>query len=366
MPNYVLIGCAGGIARTHLDAIKQIPEIDLVAMSDVNFEAGDKRAEEFGADFFTDHKQMLAEIKPDVAVICTPHPSHPDIALDCFNAGAHVLTEKPMAISVGDADRMIAAAGAADRYLAVNFQQRFRPVIELARSYVSAGMVGELLRVTVIEPWYRPAAYFKSATWRGTWAGEGGGILMNQAPHTLDLLCHLCGRPTEVMGWVRTFRHNIEVEDSAQAMLQFANGAMGVIQVNTVDSGGAQRLEIVGDRASMALTGDTLTMTRFEPSHTVHRSTATEMFSAPKTTVESVDVPSGAFGSGHVALHRDMLEAIAQGRPPRVDGRQGLMSLELANAILLSSHRNAPVTLPVEREAYAQLLTGLREAHKLI
>ena len=358
---YALIGCAGGIAKTHLDALKQLPDAHLVAMSDVNAEVGAVRAAESSAAFFADHRELLKQVQPDVAVIVTPHPFHPAIALDAFAAGAHVLTEKPIAISVADADAMIAAADDAGRFLGVNFQLRFRPVIEHARAFIESGQLGELLRVVVIEPWYRPAAYYRSAGWRGTWKGEGGGVLMNQAPHTLDLLCHLAGQPTRVMGWTRTFKHAIEVEDSAQAMFEFANGAMGMLQVNTVDAGGAQRLEITGDKASLALAGDTLTITRYEPSMNEHRNTSPEMFSRPPQTIETLEIKAGDFGSGHVALHRDFLDAVANNRAPRVDGREGRMSLELANAILLSSDRNQPVDLPLDRAAYGALLTRLQQ-----
>jgi UDP-N-acetyl-2-amino-2-deoxyglucuronate dehydrogenase len=359
---YALIGCAGGIAKTHIDALARLPEARLIAMCDLNADAGEKRATEAGARFFSDHRALLREAKPDIAIITTPHPFHPTIAADCFAAGAHVLTEKPIAISIADAEAMIAASEAAGRILAVNFQQRFRPVIEHARAFIASGELGELLRVLVVEPWYRPAAYFKSATWRGTWRGEGGGILMNQAPHTLDLMCHLAGSPARVMGWVRTFKHAIEVEDSAQAMFEFPNGALGVFQANTVDAGGAQRLEITGDKASLALTGDALTITRFAPSHSEHRAHATEMFSAPTQTHEQLALPSGPFGDGHLALYADLHAAVLDNRPPRVDGREGARSLELANAIVLSSHLNRPVELPLKREAYSALLQSKRLA----
>jgi predicted dehydrogenase len=354
--SYALIGGAGSIARTHLNVFKRFPEAKLVALSDVDTEAGAARAAEAGTHYFADHRELLAKAKPDIAVIVTPHPFHPTIAADCFAAGAHVLTEKPIAISTADADAMIAAADQAGKLLAVNFQQRFRPVIEYVHAFIASGQLGELLRVLVVEPWYRPAAYYKTATWRGTWKGEGGGILMNQAPHTLDLLCYLAGFPVRTMGWVRTFRHAIEVEDSAQAMFEFANGAMGALQVNTADAGGAQRLEITGDKAALALSGDTLTITRFTPSHSEHRSGATGMFSAPEQTQETLELSSGAFGDGHLAVYHDLHQAVLSGGKPRVDGRAGRMSLELANAIVLSSMRNTPVDLPLDRAAYAALL----------
>jgi predicted dehydrogenase len=359
---YAIIGCAAGIVPTHLRAIAQLPGAQIVGMADISAERGAARAAETGCPFFTDHRALLAEQRPDVAVICTPHPYHPPIALDCFAAGAHVLVEKPMAVEVAEADTMIAAADAAGRILAVNFQQRFRPAIEYVRQLIESGELGETLRVLCVEPWFRPAAYYRSATWRGTWAGEGGGVLMNQAPHTLDLLCYLAGLPSKVVGWTRTVVHTIETEDSAQAMLEYANGAFGYLNINTVEAGLQRRLEMVGDRMSVVLAGDQIAIHRVTPSLSEYRATSTEMFGAPSIAVETVAAPGD--GGGHLAVYQDLEAAIVEGRPPRCDGRGGLMSLELACAIILSSYSDRAVTLPLDRAAYSALLADLRAGKK--
>ncbi|MCL4506984.1 MAG: Gfo/Idh/MocA family oxidoreductase [Chloroflexi bacterium] len=203
---FAIIGCGGIIAPTHIRALQQILNAQIAAMCDINPDTGAPRAAEVaestqpGCPFFTDHRELLAKIKPDVVSVCTPHPFHAPIAVDGFAAGAHVLTEKPMSIEVAEADRMIAAADAAGKILAVNFQQRFRPLIERAKALVDNGEIGSLVRVLVVEPWLRTFAYYKLSTWRGTWAGEGSAVLLNQSPHTLDLLCHLAGEPKKVWG----------------------------------------------------------------------------------------------------------------------------------------------------------------------
>ena len=183
LPNlrFAIIGGAAGIAVTHFKALEELPGASIVGLADINAEGGAARAAELGCPFFLDHREMLAEVKPDVAVICAPHPFHPPLALDAFAAGAHVLVEKPIAVSVADADTMIEAADRAGRLLVVSFQQRFRPVVEYVQGMVARGELGDLVRVLCVEPWYRPAAYYSSASWRGTWKGEGGGVLMNQA-----------------------------------------------------------------------------------------------------------------------------------------------------------------------------------------
>ena len=360
---YVIIGCAAGIAPLHLQALAQLPTASIVGMADIDARRGAARAAEVGCPFFVDHREMLAALRPDVAVICTPHPTHAPLALDCFAAGAHVLVEKPMAVEVAEADAMIAAADAAGRILAVNFQQRFRPAIERARGLIEAGELGELVRVLCIEPWYRPAAYYRSATWRGTWAGEGGGVLMNQAPHTLDLLCHLAGMPAKVWGWTRTLCHAIECEDTAQAMLEYPNGAPGYLYASTIEAGVKRRMQIIGDRAALELAGEQLTIYRFAPSLSAYRATSTELFSAPGITTEAVELPPGD-GGGHLAVHRDLQAAIVEQRRPRCDGREGRMSLELANAVILSSYTDQAVTVPLDRAAYTALLTDLKAGRR--
>jgi UDP-N-acetyl-2-amino-2-deoxyglucuronate dehydrogenase len=358
MLRYVLIGCAAGIATTHLRALAQMPEARIAGMSDINAERGAARAEESGCPFFVDHRQLLEATRPDVAVIVTPHPFHAPIALDCFAAGAHVLVEKPLAVEVAEADRMIEAADQAGLILAVNFQQRFRPVIERARAMIDEGAIGPIVRTLCIEPWFRPAAYYRSASWRGTWQGEGGGVLMNQAPHTMDLLCHLAGAPKKVWGWTRTLCHEMECEDTAQAMLEYPNGAPGYLETSTVEAGMKARLHIVGDRGSLELSGEALTVQHFEPSLREHMATSPEMFSAPAVQTETFTFPGD--GGGHLAVYRDLHAAILEGRRPRCDGREALMSLELANAIILSSHADRAVELPLDRAAYSALLADLR------
>jgi UDP-N-acetyl-2-amino-2-deoxyglucuronate dehydrogenase len=355
---YAIIGCAAGIVPTHMRALAQLPSAQIVGVSDISAERGAPRAAEAGCPFFVDHRALLAELRPDVAVICTPHPFHAPIALDCFAAGAHVLVEKPMAVEVAEADTMIAAAEAAGCILAVNFQQRFRPAIEYLRQLIDSGELGALLRVLCVEPWFRPAAYYRSATWRGTWAGEGGGVLMNQAPHTLDLLCYLAGMPTKVWGWTRTVAHAIETEDSAQAMLGFANGAAGYLNINTVEAGLQRRLEIVGDRMSVVLAGDQLTIYRVTPALSEYRATSTELFGSPQVAAETIAAPGD--GGGHLAVYQDLQAAIGAGRAPRCDGRAGRMSLELASAIIMSSYSDRAVALPLDRAAYSALLADLR------
>jgi UDP-N-acetyl-2-amino-2-deoxyglucuronate dehydrogenase len=352
---YGVIG-AGVIAPLHLEAIAALDDVELVGISALDQERAAARAQEAGCPAFVDHRDLLA-LEPDVVVICTPHPSHPGLAIEALEAGAHVLVEKPLAVEVREADAMIDSADRAGRLLGVCFQQRFRPVISAARELVASGRIGELVRVSIVDPLYRPNSYYRTAGWRGTWEGEGGGVLMNQAPHTLDLLCHLAGPPSTVWGVSRRRSQPMEAEDTAIALLEYGNGALGTVAVSTTEPG-VQRIELVGDRGRIEIVGETLAFERFEPPLQEHLSTCTEMFEQPTLMSESVALPAGR--GDHLDVHRDFAAAIREGGPPRVSARDALWSLELANAIVLSTHTGHAVPLPVDRDAYAALLADLR------
>ena len=290
-------------------------------------------------------------------VVCTPHPSHRQLTIESLEAGAHVLCEKPLAVEAREADAMIAAADRLGRLLGVCFQQRFRPVIAAAHALVAEGRLGEFARVSIIDPLYRPNNYYRTAGWRGTWDGEGGGVLLNQAPHTLDLLCHLAARPATVWGVSRRRAQPMEAEDTATALLEYANGALGTLAVSTTEPG-VQRIELVGDRGRIEIVGESLAFERFEPPVSEHLTAATGMFDQPELVREEVALPTGK--GDHRAVHADFAAAIRTGSPPRAPARDALCSLELANAIVLSTHTGEAVPLPVDRDVYAALLADLR------
>lgn len=353
---YGLLG-AGVVAGMHLDALAQLEEVELVGIAAHDFDAAEARARDHGCRAFARNEELLAQ-ELDVVVVGTPHPSHAELAIAALESGAHVLCEKPLAPEAREADAMIAAADRAGLLLGVCFQQRFRPVIEAAKRLIDEGRLGTLVRASVVDPWYRPHAYYASADWRGTWKGEGGGILMNQAPHTLDLLCHLAGPPVTAWGLAQRRAQPMEAEDTATALLTYPEGAVGTVAVSTLEPG-EQRIELVGDRGRIEIVGETLRFERFDPPISEHLVAATEMFAAPDRVAEEVELPPGR--GDHLALHTDFAAAAREGREPRVPGREALWSLELANAIVLSTHEQRAVPLPVDREAYRSLLAQLRD-----
>ena len=350
---YGILG-AGVVVPMHLEGIAALDDVELVGISAPD--GAEALAEDAGTRAFTDNDELLG-LGLDVVVVATPHPYHPALTIEALATGAHVLVEKPLAVEVREADAMIAAADDAGRLLAVCFQQRFRPVIAAARALIAAGRLGELIRLSIVDPLYRPNSYYGTAGWRGTWEGEGGGVLMNQAPHTLDLLCHLAGPPATVWGKARRRSQPMEAEDTATALLEWENGAVGTLAVSTTEPG-VQRIELVGDCGRIEIVGETIAFERFEPPVSEHLGTAPGMFDAPDRVSESVELPAGR--GDHVDVHADFAAAVRTGCVPRVPAHDALWSLEVANAIVLSTHTGEAVTLPVDRDAYAALLADLR------
>lgn len=358
---HVVIGIGAGVSGMHRPAW-QLETVELVAGSDVNVEAGRRIADELGCAFYADHRAMLAETRPDVAVILAPHPFHASLAIDCLEAGCHVLVEKPMAVQVAEADAMIETAQRVGRLLAVNFQQRHRPEIQAARRLIQEGHLGNIQHLDMTAMWTRTAAYYRSGGWRATWAGEGGGVLMNQAPHDLDLICYLLGMPRKVFAWTRTLLHPIEVEDTVQAMLEWPNGAIGSVHASTAEAGIPQRLEIAGTGGSLQIAHGVITFLRAETDLRDFVVQCPERFAQPRLVPEPVELPTGS--GDHVAVYRNFHDAILHGAALVADGVGGRMSLELANAMIYSSYTHSEVELPLDRQKYAALFKDLKAHHQ--
>jgi predicted dehydrogenase len=360
--HYAVIGGAAAIAGEHVQAIVALPSVRLTAIADVNAENGTTRARELGCAFYSDYQELLRQERPDVVSICTPHPTHAKIAIAALEAGSHVLCEKPLASLLSEADAMIAAAERTGKLLAVNFQQRFRPEIEYARALIASGELGELVRSLCVAPWLRTHAYFKTASWRGTWEGEGGGVLLNQAPHTIDLFIYLAGLPTRVWGITRTMRQPIATEDVASVLVEYGNGAQGYFVASTVEAGPLGRTELVFENGILVLRNGTLQRYAFTPGLAEHIRTSPRPFAEPEVTEIPVELQGGR--ASHMEVYADFDRAVREGGTPRAPGREGLWSLEFSSATILSSYTERPVTLPVDRAAYDALIADLIEEER--
>ena len=247
---FAIIGI-GNIAPIHAAAIRGVPGAELVAVATRQEDRGRAFAAEHGGTWYADYRELLAQAQADVVTICTPHDLHAPMTLAAAQAGVHVLCEKPMARNTAECDAMIAACDRAGVTLGVVFQSRYERLSLSLKDALDAGRLGRLLWASANTLWHRTDAYYRSGPWRGTWEHEGGGVLINQAIHAIDLLIWLAGMPVSVTARARTLNHAIEVEDAALALLDYADGRLGLIQATTAAFPGyPERLEFFGSRGS--------------------------------------------------------------------------------------------------------------------
>jgi UDP-N-acetyl-2-amino-2-deoxyglucuronate dehydrogenase len=361
-----VIGAAGTIGGTHIKAVKDNPDLaELVAISDVNEARLQQLAQELGARAYTNCKQLCRDRNIDAVILGTPHPLHPEEALAAFAAGKHVLTEKAIAGRLSQGIKMVEAAKKAGCKLGVCFQHRLNPKNLKASELIAGGKIGRMLRVVCEDTAYKSEFYYDSGAWRGTWAGEEGGVLVNQAPHPIDIMLKLTGMPKRITAVCRAQIHdNIEVEDVASAILEYANGAQGVVHFNTTTVPRASRTEVYGTHGALSIAPDAIRFWRIEPSidRQVKEYKGPNIYEGPKTIEEPLTLPEHR--QGHGALVENFCKAIQSDEPLICPGEEGLWSLEFANALLLSSYTGKPVELPLDPGVYDRLMKKLKKAGK--
>ncbi len=336
---FAIVG-AGMIAHKHAAAIAQTPGVRLVAVSRSDPARCRDAETQFGVPCETDYHALLA--RPDVAAvcICTPSGMHAEQAIAAARAGKHVLVEKPMALTLADADAMIAACDDAGVQLAVAFQRRTSPGFDAIPAAIAAGELGRLTLGSVTLPYYRPQSYYDSAAWRGTWALDGGGALMNQGIHLVDLLLWFMGDVAEVQAASATLSHTIEVEDCVAATMRFVHGALGSVVATTAAAPGfPHRVEVYGDRGSVQIEGDRIV--RWEGGGKDRAPVASRRDAAAGAGAD----PAAIGAEAHARLVADLVAAIREGRPPLVSGREGRRSLALVLAIYEAARRGERVRL---------------------
>jgi predicted dehydrogenase len=357
----------GGMGLGHCRFVKEVvPEATLTAVCDTHSDRAQSAGEQFGVPHFTDHAAMFRSGLVDAVIIATPHYAHAPVAVSAFEHGLHVLVEKPLCVAVSDGDKMIEAARRASRKFAIGYQHRFRPEVQAARRLIEQGVLGEVRRTLLITAWYRTQAYYDSGGWRATWAGEGGGVLINQAPHFIDLWLWFGGMPARVWGQTRAALHEIETEDEAFALVEYPNGAHGYLYATTNEEPGENLIEICGDEGKLRLHDGELQVWKLK--HSIRRFTyeAEGMWdSIPAERIEPPmePKPEGAL-EGQPALIQNFARAILYGEPLVVPGEEGLGTVEIINALILSSKHQKPVPLPVDRAEYDALLNELKAQSK--
>ena len=311
---------------------------------------------------FASSRDLIASGLVDAVLIATPHYDHTPIAIEALAAGLHVLSEKPLAVHKADCLKMIAAyeqRPKASQVFAEMFNLRADPRFIKLRQLIASGQLGTLRRMNwIITDWFRTEAYYRSGGWRATWGGEGGGVLLNQCPHNLDLWQWLFGMPARVQAFCGFGRfHEIEVEDQVTAYLEYQSGATGVFVTSTGEAPGSNRLEVVGDLGKVVLEHGALVFTKNEVSMTDFVKTSPDRYRIPKTATEQLQIAVG--GPWHNVITQNFVSAILEGEPLIAPAREGLASVELSNAMIYSALTKQVVELPLDAEAYAEQLTRL-------
>ena len=361
-----VIGAAGQIGGTHIKAIKENPDLaELVAISDVNEAKLQQLAKDLNVKAYTNYKDLVKDKNVDAVTLGTPHPLHPEQALAAFARGKHVLTEKAMAGRLSQAQKMVAEAKKKGLKLAVCFQHRLNPKTLKGVELMTSGKIGQMLRVVCEDTAYKAEFYYDSGAWRGTWTGEEGGVLLNQAPHPIDILLKLTGLPRKITAICRAQIHdNIEVEDVASAILEYPNGAQGIVHFNTTTVPRVNRTEVYGTHGALTITPEAIKYWKIEPSidKQVKEYKGPNIYEAPKSVEEPLTLPERR--QGHPALVENFCNAINCNEPLVCSGEEGLWSLEFANALLMSSYTGKTVDLPLDAAAYDRLMKKLQTAGK--
>lgn len=353
---FAIVGC-GMIAEYHARAIAEVPRSRLVAAFSRNLANADKIvriAGECGASgkqacaVHSNLAEMLDRDDIDIVCICTPSGAHMEPAVAAAQAGKHVVVEKPLEISLARCDRIIRACNETGTKLCTIFPSRFSPANRLLYQAIQSGKFGKLTMGDTYVKWWRSQQYYDSGGWRGTWKLDGGGALMNQAIHNVDLLYWLMGEVAEISAFTDTLAHDrIEVEDVAVACLRFRSGALGVIEATTSAFPGlAKRTEIHGTRGSAAVEQDDITLWKFDVEAAADRKIL-EQYSGKSSGKAGASDPRGITHAGHAAQLRDLVNAIDTGREPLVDGSQGRKSVEIIRAIYRSASTGKLVRLPL-------------------
>ncbi|MCC7407848.1 MAG: Gfo/Idh/MocA family oxidoreductase [Phycisphaeraceae bacterium] len=356
-----VIGC-GGIANHHMGYFPKIKGMKFVAAADpVADNTKSVAARHPGLATFDDGLKLIRSGLVDAVLIATPHYFHPLYAIAAFKQGLHVLTEKPIAVTALAAQKMIDESRKHKNLLfAAMFQMRTGAKWKKVKQIVDSGQLGPIRRVTWIATnWFRSQAYYDSGSWRATWAGEGGGVLLNQCPHNLDLLTWITGTPNLVIAQAKLGKtHRIEVEDEVNAYFEYPNGATGNFITTTGEAPGSDHFELAGDMGKLIVQeGAGHVQVIFNQlSANKFLNTTPEAWAKPPTEKVTIEVSGG--GDHHIVM-QNFINAILHGEKLIAPAHEGLAGLELANAMLMSGLTGKPVKIPTPRPAYEALLKKL-------
>jgi predicted dehydrogenase len=356
--NKVRVGVIGmgNMGRYHADYLLQgkVPRCELTAIAS----STPSKIEKYKPlPIFDSGEKLIQSGMVDAVLIATPHYSHTTLGIEAFKAGLHVIVEKPISVHKADCERLIQAHLTNPKLVfGAMFQLRTEPRYKKLKQLITEGELGRIVRIGwIITDWFRTEAYYASGGWRATWRGEGGGALLNQCPHQLDLMQWLVGMPSCIRGFCQFGRyHNIEVEDNVTVYLEYPNGATGVFITSTGESPGTNRFEIAGERGKVVLEQGKMLFTRNEVNMMDFSKTAKTGFARPD--LWNVEIPVENATAQHATVMQNFVDAILDGAPLIAPGAEGMNSVEFANAALYSTWTKQTVELPLDGAAYERAL----------
>ena len=346
----------GNMGQAHSKNIikGKCPRIELVAVADVDADRLALAKEELPetVTLFDDAYKMLDSGLMDAVLVAVPHYDHPVFAQECFNRNLHVVVEKPAGVYTKQVRQMNEAAKKSNVVFAMMFNQRTNHIYRKMRELVKDGGFGEIRRTNwIITNWYRPQMYYDSGSWRATWKGEGGGVLLNQCPHNLDLWQWICGMPKKVTTNMTFGKwHDIEVEDDVTTLVEYENGATGVFITSTGDAPGTNRFEITMDKAKLVAEGGKLTVWELDVAEPEFSKNNKEPFGEPKVTMYEPETDGE--NPQHVGVLNAFADNILEGKPLVAEGYEGINGLTLSNAMHLSAWLGKTIELPLDEDLF--------------
>lgn len=336
----------------------KVPNAELTAVCDSKMERLEWAKQSFGEKVkrFNDTESFFQSKAFDAVFIVTPHYDHPTLAIQSLNAGYHTLIEKPAGVYTKAVREMNEVALKSNKVFAIMYNQRTNPLYRKLKDIIESGELGDLKRsVWIITDWYRPQSYYDSGGWRATWSGEGGGVLLNQDPHQLDLWRWMCGMPKRVRSFMSFGKyHDIEVEDDVTTYVEYENGATGVFITSTGEAPGTNRLEVTGDRGKIVIEHGKLTFWRLRVSEREFNRDFKGGFGSPECW--KCEIPTEGDNSQHIGILRNWISAILNGTELIAPGIEGIHGLTLSNAMHLSAWTDSWVDIPLDEDLFYEKL----------
>jgi predicted dehydrogenase len=351
----------GNMGSAHLAHAASNPRIEIQAVCDINKSVADAKAAQFNSIAYYDSCEMFQKAGIDGVVIATPHYDHTPLTIAALKAGIHVLCEKPIAVHKADAEKMLEEYSKhPELKFSAMFNQRTRGIFRKVKELIENGELGKIIRVNwIITDWFRSQTYYDSGGWRATWKGEGGGVLLNQCPHQLDLFQWFFGLPSKVRAHGSLGKyHNIEVEDEITAYCEFPGGATGVFIASTAEAPGTNRLEITADNGRLIVENENIEFKRTEVPVTKYLKETPERFKIPDCW--NINIPYSELpGQEHQRILSNFVDSILDNTPLIAPAVEGINSVELGNAMLFSALNDVTVEMPLNSEAYKKMLEKL-------